>query len=112
MSQNSFLQSADQFHFDTYKPQDVELALDQMEKSTWERLEAILTIPDEDRTFENTVLAFSRSAEELEAAQRIIVQLEMVLGEPWSPASLMVNGRIVKLASDIGFHEGLYKALI
>lgn len=109
---NSFLQPIDEFHFGTYKPEDVESALDHTEKLAWKRLEALLAVPDKDRTFENTVLAFSESTEEFETVTGVVGHLEGVLGEPWSEAVLMVSERNSKLASAISFHEGLYKALV
>ena len=109
---NSFLQSVDQFHFGTYKPEDVEPALDQTEKLAWERIERLLAIPDQDRTFENTVLALSRSTREFDTAFGVVAHLEGVLGEAWNETSLLASERASRLMSEIGLHQGIYRALL
>ena len=112
MADNSLLGPVDELRFGTYRPDDAEAALSHTEQLAWQRLNAIPQLPTGERTFENTVLALTRSTDEFDSAAGLIGHLESVLGEPWRAASNLATERAAKLANDIGFHQGLYQALI
>jgi oligopeptidase A len=111
MAKNSLLGYIDELRFGTYQPEDAQAALTQTEKLAWERLNAILQMHTSERTFENTVLALTRSTDEFHSAARLIGHLESVLGEAWGDASNLATERAARLANDIAFHKGLYQAL-
>lgn len=112
MADNSLLGSIDQLRFGSYRPEDAEAALSHTEQLAWQRLDAIPKLPTGERTFDNTVLALTRSTDEFDSAAGLINHLEGVLGEDWRAASNLATERSASLASDIGFHKGLYQALI
>lgn len=112
MQTNSLLGPVDELSFGKYKQSDVEPALDQAERLTWEKIDLLLEIDKKERTFENTVLALTRSSEEFDAVANLSVHLNMVLGESWKKPSQLVAKRSSKLANELGFHEGIYGALI
>ncbi|HEX4728065.1 MAG TPA: hypothetical protein VH298_09720, partial [Jatrophihabitans sp.] len=112
MADNSLLGTIDELRFGSYQPDDAEPALDHAEQLAWQRLNAIPQLPRSERTFENTVLALTRSTDEFDSAAGLINHLEGVLGEDWRAASRLAAERSAGLASDIGFHQGLYQALI
>jgi oligopeptidase A len=112
MANNSLLGPVDELRFGTYQPEDAQAALTHTEQLTWERLNAIPEIPTSERTFENTVLALTRATDEFSSAAGLIQHLEAVLSEAWRGAGTLATERATKLASDVGFHKGLYQALV
>lgn len=112
MADNSLLGPIDELRFGSYRPDDAEAALSRTEQLAWQRLDAIPLLPTEERTFENTVLALTRSTDEFDSAAGLINHLEGVLGEDWRAASNLAAERSASLANDIGFHKGLYQALV
>ena len=112
MAPNSLLGPIDELRFGSYQPEDAQTALMRTEQLAWERLNAIPDIQPSERTFENTVLALTRSTDEFDSTVALIGHLEAVLGEPWRAASNLAAERSAMMANDIGFHQGLYQALI
>lgn len=112
MPENSLLGPIDTLRFGDHLPEDAEAALTHTEQLAWERLDAIPQLPTSERTYENTVLALTRSTDEFDSVAGLINHLEGVLGEDWRAASTLAAERAATLANDIGFHKGLYQALI
>src|SRR5579885_1820001 len=112
MPENSLLGPIDTLRFGAHRPEDAEAALNHTEQLAWERLNAIPRVPTSERTYENTVLALTRSTDEFDSAAGLINHLEGVLGEDWRAASTLAAERAATLSSDISFHKGLYQALI
>ncbi|HEX6258534.1 MAG TPA: M3 family metallopeptidase [Candidatus Saccharimonadales bacterium] len=108
---NSFFHPTHEVHFDRYKPEDVAAALEHSEKLAWERYDALMKIPAKDRTFENTVLAFTRAADEFGTVLSIVGTLDSLIGGEWNmpyEEAVKVSSR---LHSKVQVHEGLFGAL-
>ncbi|HYG83872.1 MAG TPA: M3 family metallopeptidase [Verrucomicrobiae bacterium] len=111
MTKNSFLHPIHELHFGTYAPEDVEPALDATEKLAWERLKALEELPASERTFENTILALTRSTDEFDAIVNIVGTLESGLGETWNDPYELAVKRSSQLHNAINMHEGLFRAV-
>ncbi|MEX0668133.1 MAG: M3 family metallopeptidase [Candidatus Saccharimonadales bacterium] len=112
MPNNSLIHKIGEVHFDKYKPKDTKQALENGEKLVWERVEELLAIPKDKRTFENTVLALSRSAQEFGLAATMADHLNSVLGETWEEAAILASEKSSSLSNQLDFHEGIYQALL
>ncbi len=110
MAKNTLIHPIDELRFGTYDPKDASQALKITEKLAWERIDRILHLDPKDRTFENTVLALTRSTDEFDAVVSIIGHLESVLGEPWRKADILSSTVASKFYNEINLHTGLYKA--
>lgn len=111
MKKNSLIHPVGELRFGTYDPKDTAQALKITEKLAWDRIDRILHLDPKDRTFENTVLALTRSTDEFDAVISIVSHLESVLGEPWRKADILSTTVSSKFYNEINLHVGLYKAL-
>ncbi len=109
---NSLLHPDYELHFGSYKPEDVANALDVTEKLARDRLAAIIQIPGSKRTYDNTVLALTRSSIEFDTVISVVSHLEGVLGDVWREAEQQASERLTKLSNDIGLNTDLYRALV
>ncbi|HXH26737.1 MAG TPA: hypothetical protein VNG90_02495, partial [Candidatus Acidoferrum sp.] len=80
---NTFLHPHSELHYDAYKSGDVKEALEQTEKRFWQNIDTMLAVPDSERTFENTVLAYARASDDFDAVVLIADHLGSVLSGEW-----------------------------
>lgn len=107
---NTFLHALNELHYGTYKPEDVEPALDQTEQLAQKRIAAIVAMA-EPRTFENTVLAITRATDEFEAVCSIVHSLSSVLGGVWEEPMALASKRSAQLSNELSLDEHIYQAL-
>ncbi len=112
MSQNTLMHDDGEMHFDKYKPEDVEPALKHYEDTLWQRINNLLKIENEDRDFDNTVLALTGSGEEFYRVVLTAMHLNMVLGEAWEEAALLADEISTRVSNEVDFHQGIYQALL
>lgn len=112
MSENPILNSVESLRFDLYRPDQVGPALEAAEQLAWERIEALLTLPGQERTATNTLLALHRAQEELEAVVGISAHLMSTLGGEWNEPAQLAIARASAYSNEISFHEGIYQALL
>lgn len=111
MAKNSFLHPINEVHFGTYKPTDVKEALaitikraDQIEKE-------ILAIPDEARTYENTIQALSDSTDDLGLVVGVVSHLADTLGGEWEKPDQLASEKYAGLMAKRGLNKKIYKAV-
>lgn len=107
---NPFLHPVDELHFDTYRPHDVAEALEITRALAEERYAAVRSLPHEERTFANTVLAFTRATEEFSSVVGRIHHLAAVL-PGWGEAEERASSSSAELGNEVAFDVGLYEAL-
>ncbi|HSX16992.1 MAG TPA: M3 family metallopeptidase [Patescibacteria group bacterium] len=112
MANNSLLHPVNELHYGTYKPADAKQALTATEKAGRKNIAAVLALADADRTFDNTLLALTRSTDDFDSIVGRISHLESVLGEDWREADLLATAMATKLANDVSLNKDVYDALV
>ncbi len=112
MNKNSFLHPIGELHFDTYLPNDAKEALEITEKLAKKRLNDLIAIPDQDRTFVNTLFALRHAQAELKMITDIICHYDSVLGKPWREAKSFATAISTRLSDAIIFDPNIYRALV
>lgn len=112
MAENSFLHPFGQVAFGSYRPEDVVEAMAETEALAWRRVDALLALAAEERTYDNTVLAFAEATDELATVRMIANHLAQVVGGPWHPVNEVATQREAEVRNQLRFHQGIYRALL
>lgn len=108
---NSFLHELHDVDFSKYKVADVQPALDETEKQALAKAAALKRIKDSERTFENTVLAYTRAMQKFSQVVEIVCHLQYMDEQTWTAVQQVAMSRYMKLVLKLGYDKTIYTIL-
>jgi len=108
---NSFLHPMGEVHFDSYAPDDLKSAVDETICIAKKRISALYKIKYKDITFQNTVLGYTRSDEELGFVVGIASHLESMHNDIWEQPFAYALSEYMKLSLKLQYDKRLYERI-